>query len=35
MWVRVPMTCTNSNEKDDVIISTINLLEQNIKIKQI
>jgi len=35
MWVRVPMTCINRNEKDDVIISTINHLEQNIKIKQI
>ncbi len=33
MWVRVPMTCINRQDKDDIIISTINHLEQTIKIK--
>jgi hypothetical protein len=33
MWVRVPMTCTDRQDKDDIIISTINHLEQTIKIK--
>ena len=33
MWVRVPMTCIDRQDKDDIIISTINHLEQTIKIK--
>ena len=33
MWVRVPMTCIDRQAKDDIIISTINHLEQTITIK--
>lgn len=33
MWVEVPMTCNSREDKDDIIISTINHLEQTIKIK--
>jgi len=34
IWVEVPMTCNSREDKDDVIISTINHLEQTIKIKK-
>ena len=34
MWVEVPMTCNSRQDKDDIIISTINHLEQTIKIKR-
>jgi hypothetical protein len=32
--VEVPMTCNSREDKDDIIISTINHLEQTIKIKK-
>tara|TARA_R100001443_G_scaffold110258_1_gene122105 strand:- start:226 stop:411 length:186 start_codon:yes stop_codon:yes gene_type:complete len=35
MWVQVPMTCNNRQDKDDVIMSTINHLEQTIKINKL
>jgi len=34
MWVQVPMSCNSRQDKDDIIISTINHLEQNIKINK-
>jgi hypothetical protein len=34
MWVEVPMTACSKDEKTNIIISTINHLEQNIKIKE-
>ncbi len=34
MWVEVPMTACSIDEKQNIIISTINHLEQNIKIKK-
>lgn len=33
MWIQVPMSCNSKQDKDDIIISTINHLEQTIKIK--
>jgi hypothetical protein len=33
MWVQVPMTADSTDEKTNIIISTINHLERNIKIK--
>ena len=33
MWVQVPMSCNSRQDKDDIIITTINHLEQTIKIK--
>tara|TARA_R100001244_G_scaffold45484_2_gene40916 strand:+ start:1619 stop:1804 length:186 start_codon:yes stop_codon:yes gene_type:complete len=32
--VEVPMTCNSREDKDDIIISTINHLEQTIKINK-
>lgn len=32
MWVEVPMTCENRHDKDYLIMSTIEHLEQNVVI---
>ncbi len=32
MWLEVPMDCTTRYEKDNVILSTLETLEQTIKI---
>ncbi len=32
MWVRVPNTCANREDKDLIIYSTLDFLEHNIKI---
>tara|TARA_R100001244_G_scaffold51979_1_gene45191 strand:- start:129 stop:296 length:168 start_codon:yes stop_codon:yes gene_type:complete len=34
LQVEVPMTCNSREDKDDIIISTINHLEQTIKINK-
>tara|TARA_R110000803_G_scaffold163375_6_gene227036 strand:+ start:370 stop:519 length:150 start_codon:yes stop_codon:yes gene_type:complete len=33
MWVKIPMTCNNKKAKENIIISTIELLEETINIK--
>ncbi len=35
MWIQVPMSCNSRQDKDDIIISTINHMEQNIKINKL
>jgi len=32
LWVKVPMTCNSSEEKSNLILALIDLLERNIKI---
>jgi len=32
LWVKVPMTCDSSEEKSNLILALIELLERNIKI---
>ena len=32
MWIEVPMSCNSVDNKNDIIISTINHMEQTIKI---
>jgi len=34
MWVRVPSTCVSRIDKENVIYSTIDFLERNIKINK-
>ncbi len=33
MWIQVPMSTDSQGDKDDIIIATINQLEQTIKIR--
>ena len=35
MWMEVPMSCNSVEHKNDIMISTINHMEQNIKIKKL
>ena len=32
MWVEVPMSCNSIDHKNEVMLSILNLMEQNIKI---
>ena len=32
MWIEVPMSCNSVDDKNDIMISTINHMEQTIKI---
>ncbi len=32
MWLEAPMDCKTRKEKDNLILNTINILEQNVKI---
>tara|TARA_R100000935_G_scaffold29558_1_gene49900 strand:- start:11369 stop:11533 length:165 start_codon:yes stop_codon:yes gene_type:complete len=34
MWIQVPMSANSVDEKIDIIIATINQLEQNIKLNK-
>ena len=33
LWVKVPMTCKSKEDKTEIILNLIDLLERNIKVK--
>ena len=35
MWIEVPMSCDSRQDKNDIILSTMNHLEQTIKINKL
>ena len=34
LWVKVPMTCESNEDKTDIILTLMDLLERNIKVKK-
>ena len=34
LWVKVPMTCESKEDKTDIILALMDLLERNIKVKK-